>query len=139
MDADRIAEMLADRVGDLLGRDEKIGGAVGIDDRIGQRDRRVGDVLPRTLNAQAIESSAESTTASALRSASQSAISARLAAEDLPASRVVLDRQRGVRRGGLVGPDQVDRIGVDRDQFGALSASALRASSTQARVCSQGS
>src|SRR3546814_4272811 len=41
---------------------------------------------PRTLSAQAIESSAESTTASAFFAASQSAISCRFCAEDLPAA-----------------------------------------------------
>ena len=40
--ADAVAEMLADVGADLLAGDEQIGGAVGVDQRIGQRDRRVG-------------------------------------------------------------------------------------------------
>ena len=38
---DAVAEMGADIVADLLALDEQVGGAVGMDHRIGQRDRRV--------------------------------------------------------------------------------------------------
>ena len=42
VEADAVAEMLADVGADLLAGDEQVGGAVGVDQRIGQRDRRVG-------------------------------------------------------------------------------------------------
>ena len=45
VDADAVAEMLADVVADLLRGDEQIGGAVVMDQREGQRDRRMLDVL----------------------------------------------------------------------------------------------
>ena len=45
--ADAVAEMLADVGPDLLARDEQVGGAVGVDQRISERDRRVGHVLRR--------------------------------------------------------------------------------------------
>ena len=35
-----------DRLVDLLGGDEQVGGAIGVDQRIGERDRRAADVLP---------------------------------------------------------------------------------------------
>ncbi len=44
---DAVAEMLADLGPDLLAGDEQVGGAVGIDQGIGQRDRGVGHVLRR--------------------------------------------------------------------------------------------
>ena len=40
-----VAEMLAHRIGDLVGRDEQVGGAVRADQRIGERDRGARDIL----------------------------------------------------------------------------------------------
>ena len=53
VDANAIAEVLADRGIDLLSRDEQVGGAVGVDDRK-PGDRGGRHSAPRTLTAQAI-------------------------------------------------------------------------------------
>ena len=45
--ADAVAEMLANIGPDLLAGDEQVGGAVRMDQGIGQRDRRARDVLRR--------------------------------------------------------------------------------------------
>ena len=47
VEPDAVAKMLAHLGPDLLAGDEQVGGAVGMDQRVGERDRRVGDVLPR--------------------------------------------------------------------------------------------
>ena len=80
-----VAEMSADIVADLLALDEQVGGAVGMDQGEGQRDRRVGDVGAADVERPGDGSSAASTAASAPSLASQSAISWRFSAEPLPA------------------------------------------------------
>ena len=84
--ANAVAEMLADVGTDLLGRDEQIGGAVGVDQRIGQSDRRVGDV--RAADVERPGDRIRAPTAPPRRRAawrSQSPISVRFSAADLPA------------------------------------------------------
>ena len=50
MQADGIAQVATDVVGQLLGRDEEVGRAIGVNDRVGERDGRVIDLLdPRLL------------------------------------------------------------------------------------------
>ena len=111
---DAIAEMLAHLGVDLLRIDEQVGGAVGMDQRIGQRDRRARRrPAPRTLNAQAIESSADSTAASAPCLASQSAISCALFGRRPARIFVGLDDQLRLRR-FRAGPPRPCRSGCAR-------------------------
>jgi hypothetical protein len=120
VEANPVAEVGADLAVDLFAGDEQVGGAVGVDDRIGQGDRGVGDVgaaldsIAWTFNVRG----------------EHRRIGFLL---DQPVGDVVAFLRRGLARQffglddeprrrwlGAVGPHLVDRIVPDRDQLGAL-------------------
>jgi hypothetical protein len=73
--------------------------------------------LPRTLNSHATESSAAITAASSLCPFSQSATSARLAAEDCPEYWSSCTSSGASDPRGLIMPHRVHRVGRNRDQL----------------------
>jgi hypothetical protein len=117
---DGVAEMLADGVGDLFGAHEQVGGAVGIDDGVGQSDRRVADVVAADIESPGdrIEGGEHHRVGLALGKPLGDL--GALGGGGAAGGGIVLHAQRRIRGRGAIGPDRVDRIGVDRDQLGAL-------------------
>ena len=78
--------MLANLRSDLLGRDEEVGGAVGVDDRVSERDRRVSNVGAADVEGpgDGIERGEDRRVGVMLTRASPR-ISVRFSAADLPA------------------------------------------------------
>ena len=120
IDAHRVAEVLREFGRDLLGRNEKIGGAVRMGDDIGQGDRRVVDVLAAHVEhpRHGIERGDHGGVIAFLLQPVRN-LGALVRAR--PAGEAVFMRHGGSLAGlGPVGPDRVDRIAVDRDEFDPL-------------------
>jgi hypothetical protein len=120
VDAHAVAQMLANVVADLLGRDEQIGRAVRIDEGEGQSDRRVIDVL-----AAHVERPGDRIQCRQHRRVGLLLLQP--VRHLLPLGRrrparisIGVDDEPGAGRLGLVGPDGVDRVLADGDQLGAL-------------------
>ena len=113
----RIAEMLRQFGRDLVGRDEQFGRAIGMRENVGQCDRGVvdiaathveqpGDRIERAYNSSVIAFLLEPV----------GHLGALVGTR--PAGVRIVMRHRRCQRGlGPVGPDRVDRVAVDRDQF----------------------
>jgi hypothetical protein len=97
------------------------------------------DVCPRTLKVQAIESSAESTAASAFCAFSQSAISWRLAREDFAGDAVGMDDEPRPATARAVRPDRVDRVARTGTSSAPFASSAALRFSPSPWCGSQGS
>ena len=140
VEAHAVAEMLADVGADLLAGDEQVGGAVGIDQRIGQRDRRVGHVRAADVErpGDRIERG-QHRRVGVLLGQPVGDLGA-LLGRRLAGILVGLDDEMGLRRLGPVLPDLVDRIAARPATSSAPRlASASFALFTQSRVCSHGS
>ena len=123
----------------FLTGDEQVGGAVGIDQRIGQRDRRAGDVGAADVErpGDRIERRQHRRVGAMLGQpvGDVGALFGRVLAGIL----VGLDDQVRLRRLGTVLPHRVDRVALDRHQLAPRAASASLACRTQSRLCSHGS
>ena len=121
VEADAVAEVLADVRPDLLAGDEQVGGAVGIHQRVSERDRRVGHVLAADVErpGDRIERRQHRRVGVLLHQpvADLGALLGRRLAGIL----VGLDDQMRFRGLGPVLPDFVDRVLLDRDQLGAAA------------------
>jgi hypothetical protein len=139
VDSHRIAEVGVDVVADLLGRDEQVGGAVGVDQCEGERDRGVLDVLAATLKVQAIESSAERTGRVGFLLLEPIGHFGALGGGGLAGIGIGVDDERGLGRLRAVSPDGIDRVAATATSSAPFSASAALAFFTQSAVCSHGS
>ena len=119
--ADAIAEMLADLGLDLLARDEQIGGAVCVDQGIGQRDRRVGDVGAADVERPGDRIERGQHRRVGMMLDQPVADLGPFFGRRLAGILVGLDDEMRLRRFGPVLPDLVDRVAVDRDQLGAAA------------------
>jgi hypothetical protein len=123
--ANAVAEVLAHVRADLFGCDEQIGGAVFMDDRISQSDRRVGDVGPADIECPGdrIERRENCRVGLLLLQpfGDLGALFGRAPARIF----VGLDDQPGIRGLGPVPPDSVDRVALDRDKLGAAALECL--------------
>ncbi len=120
VDADRVAEMLGDILADLLRRDEQIGGAVGIDQGISQRDRSALDVLPAHVEGPGDRVERGQDRGVGLGLGQPVGDFLALVGGRTAGEKIGLDHQARVRGQRPVGPDRIDGVGVDRDQGGAF-------------------
>ena len=121
VEANTVAEVLADVGTDLLARDEQVGGAVGVDDGISQRDRRVGDVCPADVErpGDRIERGQDRRIGVVLDE--PVADLRALLGGRLAGIFVGLDDEVRLRGFGTVAPDFVDGVALDRHQLGAAA------------------
>ena len=119
--ANAVAEMLADVGPDLLAGDEQVGGAVGVDQRISQRDRRVGHVGAADVERPGDRIERRQHRRVGMMLGQPVADLGALLGRRLAGILVGLDDEVRLRRLGPVVPDLVDRVAVDRHQLGAAA------------------
>ena len=112
--------MLGDGIVHLFGRDIEVGSRIGMDDRIGERDGRAIDILAADVEGPGdrIERGQDGGIRAGLHQPVGDRLS--LVGGAAPGKAILMHHQpRGAGR-GAVGPDRVDRVGVDRDQCRTL-------------------
>ena len=121
VEADAVAEMLANVGTDLFRRDEQVGRAVGVDQRIGERDRRVGHVGAADVECPGDGIERRQHRRIGMVLGQPVADLGPLFGRGLASILIRLDDQVRLRGFGPVLPDLVDRIARDRHQLGAAA------------------
>ena len=119
--ADSIAEMLANLGPDLLAGDEQVRRAVRIDQSISERDRGVGDVGAADVERPGDRIERRQDRRVGMVLGQPVGDLGALLGRRLAGILIGLDDQMGFRRLGPVGPHLVDRVARDRDQLGAAA------------------
>ena len=120
MDTHGIAQMLGDGFLHLLRRDEQVSGRVGMDDRIGERDRRAIDILAPYIEGPGDRIQRRQDRRVGLFRGQPVGHFPPLFRRIASGEAIVMHHQPGGAGRGAIGPDGVDRVGVHRHQFRAL-------------------